>query len=161
MQKAVFGKSPSGKRLERIEQSPHFRNGRFHNINPTPALTEGTSYFKVLFQFLFNRTVHRYPIARLPTVKTNLSQLRPDENVLVWFGHSSYYLQVAGKRMLVDPVLSGNASPIPGTNKAFAGTDVYTVGDIPAIDYLFITHDHYDHTDYDTLVKLRPKIQRI
>lgn len=161
MQRAVFGKSPSGKRLERIKQSPHFRNGRFHNINPTPALTEGTSYFKVLFQFLFNRTVHRHPLERLPTIKTNLAKLRPDENLLVWFGHSSYYLQIAGKRILVDPVLSGNASPIPGTNKAFAGTDVYTAGDIPAIDYLFITHDHYDHTDYDTLVKLRPKIQRV
>src|SRR5690554_1020903 len=140
MQRAVFGKSPAGKRLERMKQSSHYRNGQFHNINHTPALTEGTSYFKVLFQFLFNKTINRYPVERLPTIKTDLSKLPKDENLLIWFGHSSYYLQIDGKRILVDPVLSGNASPIPGTNRAFAGTNLYTVDDIPKIDHLFITH---------------------
>jgi len=161
MQKAIFGKSPSGKRLERIRKSPNYRNGQFQNINPTPSLTEGSSYFQVLFQFLFNKTSSLYPTESLPSVKTNLLELPKDENILVWFGHSSYYLQIDGKRLLVDPVLSGSASPIPGTNRAFEGTDLYTAEEIPAIDYLFITHDHYDHTDYHTLVKLRPKIQRV
>jgi L-ascorbate metabolism protein UlaG (beta-lactamase superfamily) len=58
-------------------------------------------------------------------------------------------------------VLSGRASPVSFTTKAFEGTDPYTVADIPDIDYLFITHDHWDHLDYDTLTKLRPRVKKV
>src|SRR5690606_15907965 len=54
-----------------------------------------------------------------------------------------------------------NASPISGTNKAFPGADVYTVEDIPEIDYLLITHDHYDHLDYKTVKELIPKVKKV
>jgi len=90
-----------------------------------------------------------------------LWRLAPAENVLVWFGHSSYFLQVDGKRILVDPVLSGRASPVSFTTKAFDGTDPYKVADIPDIDFLFITHDHWDHLDYDTVTKLRPRVNKV
>jgi L-ascorbate metabolism protein UlaG (beta-lactamase superfamily) len=70
-------------------------------------------------------------------------------------------MQIDGKRFLVDPVFSGNASPLPGTTKAFNGTDRYTADDIPAIDYLFISHDHYDHLDYETLLALKGKIKKV
>ncbi|RZL17655.1 MAG: MBL fold metallo-hydrolase, partial [Pedobacter sp.] len=84
-----------------------------------------------------------------------------DSNVLVWFGHSSYFMQIDGKRILVDPVFSGNASPVPETVKAFKGTDRYKVEDLPAIDYLIISHDHYDHVDYETLTKLKNKTKKV
>jgi len=84
-----------------------------------------------------------------------------DSNVLVWFGHSSYFIQLDGKRILVDPVFSGNASPIPGTVTAFKGTDRYKVEDLPDIDYLIISHDHYDHVDYETLIKLKNKTKKV
>ena len=81
---------------------------------------------------------------------------------LVWFGHSSYLIQIDGKRILVDPVFSGNISPVPiYTNKSFKGTDRYSVEDLPYIDYLFISHDHYDHLDYETIVKLRSKTKNV
>ena len=63
---------------------------------------------------------------------------------MVWFGHSSYYMQLEGKSFLVDPVLTDNASPIYGTNISFLGANTYTTQQIPVIDYLIITHDHYD-----------------
>lgn len=81
--------------------------------------------------------------------------------MLVWFGHSSYYLQLDGTRFLVDPVFSDYASPIPGMVKAFAGTNRYSVDDLPQIDYLLITHDHYDHLDYETIVKLSSKVDKV
>ena len=79
----------------------------------------------------------------------------------MWFGHSSYFLQVDGKRILVDPVFSGSASPVSFTTKAFRGSDVYTVEDLPAIDYLFITHDHWDHLDYKTVLQLKSKVGKV
>jgi L-ascorbate metabolism protein UlaG (beta-lactamase superfamily) len=93
-------------------------------------------------------------------VRRDLLHLSSAENVLVWFGHSSYFLQLDGKRILVDPVLSGRASPVSFTTKAFDGTDPYTVADIPDIDFLFITHDHWDHLDFDTVAKIRPRVKR-
>ena len=80
---------------------------------------------------------------------------------MVWFGHSSYFLQIDGKKILVDPVFSGNASPVKFTTKSFEGSDVYAAADIPVIDYLFITHDHYDHLDYETIIQLKPKIKKV
>jgi L-ascorbate metabolism protein UlaG (beta-lactamase superfamily) len=70
-------------------------------------------------------------------------------------------MQLDGKKILVDPVLSGNASPIPGTVKAFKGTDRYSVDDLPEIDYLLISHDHYDHLDYKTIKALKDKVKNV
>src|SRR5699024_11849840 len=60
----------------------------------------------------------------IPVIKTDLSKISKDENVLVWFGHSSYFIQIDGKRILVDPVFCG-ASPVSFVNKPFKGADAY------------------------------------
>ena len=156
-----FGKLPSGERLERIKKSPNFKNGQFQNIHFTPNLAEGVSMFTVMRHFFFGKNKNRKPPGLLPSVKTDLIHLDPSRNCLVWFGHSSYFIQIDGKKILVDPVFSGNASPIPSTTKSYPGSDVYTTDDLPEIDYLFITHDHWDHLDYKTVVKLKPKVLQV
>ncbi|MCF3109073.1 MBL fold metallo-hydrolase [Niabella sp. CC-SYL272] len=161
MQLPKFGKAPSGARLERILKSPHYKDGKFQNRHFTPTLTEGYSMVGVLREQLFKKLPRRRPVDPIPSIKTDLLQLPADSNVLVWFGHSSYWIQVDGKRLLIDPVFSGNASPIPGTNTAFRGSDAYTADDFPPVDYLLITHDHYDHLDYETITALRNKVKLV
>jgi L-ascorbate metabolism protein UlaG (beta-lactamase superfamily) len=90
-------------------------------------------------------------------MKPALAALRPEEPALIWFGHSSYYLQLEGLKILVDPVLGGRASPVPGMVKAFVGTDIVRPADFARLDYLLITHDHYDHLDYQTILRLKSK----
>jgi L-ascorbate metabolism protein UlaG (beta-lactamase superfamily) len=158
---ARFGAPPSGERLSKIQQSPNYRNSQFQNLSNTPALTEGTSYFRVLKEFLLDKTKFKIPPSPLPSVKTDLLNLDPDKNILVWFGHSSYFMQLNHKTILVDPVFSGNASPLNFTTKSFKGSDIYTAADFPSIDYLFITHDHWDHLDYKTILDLKPKVRRV
>ncbi|QDA60130.1 MBL fold metallo-hydrolase [Hymenobacter jejuensis] len=155
-----FGAAPSGARLARIAQSPNYRNGKFQNLSPTPDLAEGVSYARVMRQFFFEKSARSAPAALLPSRKTDLRQLSSAENVIVWLGHSSYFLQLDGKRILVDPVLSGSASPLPFGTRSFAGSDVYTVADLPPIDYLFISHDHWDHLDYATVKQLQPSVKQ-
>ena len=87
--------------------------------------------------------------------------LKPEDDVLVWFGHSSYFIQIDGKKILVDPVFSGSISPIASLAKAFKGTDIYSVNDLPEIDYLFISHDHWDHLDFETIVNLKSKVKKV
>ncbi len=111
MHQPPFGAFAKGGRLQRIQRSPNFRDGSFQNQHFTPTLAEGTNYFTVLKEFFFGKSKRNRPVGSLPSQKTNLHTLPADENVLVWFGHSSYFIQVDGKKILVDPVFSGNASP--------------------------------------------------
>jgi L-ascorbate metabolism protein UlaG (beta-lactamase superfamily) len=159
LQHPKFGKAPSGERLSRIRQSPQFKKDKFENSSFTPMFAEGYSISSLLYDQLLKKQPDREPKGIIPSVKTDLLQLDRDENILVWFGHSSYFMQFEGKRFLVDPVFSGNASPVPGSVKAFKGTDPYTVFDLPEIDFLLITHDHYDHLDYETIVAIKDKVQ--
>lgn len=161
MQQPKFGHAPSGERLERIKKSPHYKDRSFKNLSHTPDLTEGVSYYAVTKEFFFNEKKRVKPTDTIPHTKTNLLNLDPKEDVLVWFGHSFYYIQIDGKKILVDPVMSGAASPLSFTTPSFLGTDTYTTDDFPEIDYLFISHDHWDHVDHQTLQKLKPKIKKI
>lgn len=159
MQQASFGKAPSGARLERIKKSPQYRDGAFQNQSETPALTGGASYFTVIKDFFFGKHERKAPDAALPAIKRDLQQAPPAKPQLTWFGHSSYLLQVNGLNILVDPVFSGRTSPVSyaGT-KAFPGADIYKAADMPRIDVLLITHDHYDHLDYPTILKLKDRV---
>lgn len=156
-----FGKLPTGTELERVKHSSNYRDGKFQNIHDTPNLEEGVSYYTVMRKFFFAKSKRSKPAAALPSAKADLHTLPADKDILVWFGHSSYFIQVDGKKILVDPVFSGSVSPIRITTKSFKGTDVYSAEDMPVIDYLFISHDHWDHLDYDTMLKLKPKVKTI
>jgi L-ascorbate metabolism protein UlaG (beta-lactamase superfamily) len=161
MQQPMFGRKPSANRQQLIQQAVNFKEGSFQNQNHTPSFTDGANFFTVLNKFFFAKKERNKPSVPLPSVKTDLKQLDKEENVLVWMGHSSYFMQLDGKTFLVDPVLSGHASPFSFTTNSFAGSDIYTTEDIPAIDFLFISHDHWDHLDYKAITKLQPKIKHI
>jgi L-ascorbate metabolism protein UlaG (beta-lactamase superfamily) len=70
-------------------------------------------------------------------------------------------MHLGGKRILIDPVFSAYAAPVSFVNKAFDGTNQYTAEDMPEIDYLLISHDHWDHLDYPTVTALKPKIKNV
>jgi len=161
MRRPIFGKAPDGQRLERIRKSANYEDGKFQNVHDTPDLTEGYSISGILYDQLFGEHPRRTPVDTIPSIKTDLWTLPASVDVLIWFGHSSYFMQIDGKRILMDPIFSGNASPLPGTVKSYTGTDIYTVEDLPAIDYLFISHDHYDHLDYETIMALKTKVKKI
>src|SRR5690606_23624607 len=161
MQHPKFGKAPSGDHLELLKQSPNYKDGKFQNLSFTPGISEGYSMISIAYDFILKKFPRAYPIDTIPSVKNDLKQIPLTENVLVWFGHSSYFIQLNGKRFLIDPVFSGNASPVPNSNRSFTGTDIYTVNDLPEIDYLLISHDHYDHLDYQTIIELKPKVKHI
>lgn len=161
LQHPRFGALPKGARLLRIQQSPQFRGGQFQNEHLTPSLTEGATTFSVMKKFFFGKNPNGSPSFVVPSVKTDLHAFDPRQNVLVWFGHSSYFLQVDGKRILVDPVFGKTASPLRFTTRRFPGTEIYNAEDIPAIDYLFISHDHWDHLDYRTMLSIDSRVGKI
>lgn len=156
----ITGKLPSAKHLHRLRQSPNYKQGAFQNLSPTPMKPEGVTYWKMTKEF-FKKHPNTVPPAKLPFIKTDLRKLNSDETMIVWFGHSSYFIRADNKNFLVDPVFSGNAAPLSFMVKAFPGSNEYDAEDMPAIDYLILTHDHYDHLDFKTIRKLKKKVNRI
>src|SRR3546814_1972729 len=92
----------------------------------------------------------RAPEMPLPVVFSK-SPANKEQTILTWFGHSTYLIQTAGLNLLVDPVFSSRAS-----FSAYLGPKAYpmsadiSLGDLPPIDIVILTHDHYDHLDYRT-----------
>ncbi len=160
MQQAVFGSNPSGARLERILKSPNYKNGSFQNLSPTEVMLKDASFLKMMKDF-FSKPKTTEPQYTLPSIQTNLNTLEDDKPTIVWFGHSSYLIKSKGKNILVDPIFSGHASPVSFFAKAFKGANTYGVKDMPTIDLLIITHDHYDHLDYETILALQPKVKKM
>jgi L-ascorbate metabolism protein UlaG (beta-lactamase superfamily) len=160
LQQPQFGKTPSGERFNRILQSPNYKKTKFENLSHTPDLVEGFTYFDII-KGLFKKIKDREPAKPIPYIKTDLKNLNPNQNLLIWFGHSSYFLQIEGKKILIDPVFSGFASPFSFGVKAFEGSNEYQPEDFPEIDLLIISHDHYDHLDYKTVSKFKPKVKQI
>lgn len=161
MQKATFGSLPSAESLQRIKKSAHYKDGEFQNRIYTPTLAPGYTYWGVIQKQLFDKAVPTEPSGKIPSVQSDLKHLSVDQNLLVWFGHSSTLLQIDGKKILIDPIFSNNASPIPNSVTAFNGTNTYQVQDLPNIDYLLISHDHYDHLDYETILALKNKVKTV
>ncbi|RZJ79862.1 MAG: MBL fold metallo-hydrolase [Flavobacterium sp.] len=151
----VFGKHPAGKRLEKLQSLSNYKNGQIENLSPTPNLPEGVSYWNIISKMIEGNDKGS-PTKAIPHLKSDFTS--SDELKITWFGHSSYLLQVDGINILVDPVFSERTSPFQwlGT-KQFLGTDFITPEELPDLDIVIITHDHYDHLDYNTILKLKDR----
>lgn len=162
MSQASFGKIPQGKRLERVKQSPHYdiKKKQFVNEVETEFMTGNKSTLTVWREFMFNKKKNTVPDTAIHAIKTDVKSLPADKDWLVWFGHSSYLLNLSGKKILVDPVFY-KGSPVGFANKMFKGTDIYKPVDMPDIDYLVITHDHWDHLDYEVVTEMEPRVKKV
>jgi L-ascorbate metabolism protein UlaG (beta-lactamase superfamily) len=156
----VFGKNPGKEEQALYAKSERFDNGFFTNISETKMMGEEASFINFT-KGIFGRSRHLKPSFVMPSKKTELNGGVSNLPVITWFGHSSYHLSIHNRNVLIDPVFSGAASPVGEFVKAFKGADVYGPKDVPTIDLLILTHDHYDHLDYNTIVALRTKIAHV
>jgi L-ascorbate metabolism protein UlaG (beta-lactamase superfamily) len=156
----ILGKNPSGDLKIKTERSPNYNNGKFNNLTETVMIAKDAKAHQFISDII-NAKKNREPATKIPSSKSNLNSLEPDVVSITWFGHSSYHIYINNKHILVDPVFSGHASPFSFMVKAFNGSDVYTADDFETIDILLLTHDHYDHLDYRTLLKLKEKVKAI
>ena len=161
LQHPKFGALPEGTHIQAVEHSPHYWGGEFHNLVDTPMRTGDSSFLSNVLSLLLDRNRNLKPPVSLPSTRIDLKALPPGEDAVIWLGHSSFFLQLGGKRILIDPVFSANAGPFPGTNVAFAGTTPYTAEDMPPIDFLLVTHDHWDHLDHPSAKALLPKVGQV
>ena len=156
----AIGQLPKGERLSRIEKSPNYKNGEFVNLEETPMLTGNESKLTAWWNFLFKDYERIKPSVELSKVVTDVKKL-DNTDLIIWFGHSSFYMQLDGKKLLIDPVFNDYAAPLPIFNTAFMGENPYTSENFPELDYLIISHDHYDHLEQDSIKNLATKVKKI
>ena len=146
---STLGNSPDGDRLKRMEASENFSDGRFRNAVERP-LMEG-SYWGMFKEMLFGKQ-ERVPKQTLPYATPTAADFAepPAELQLVWLGHSSFLIEVEGKRLLVDPVFESHASPVPLFAKRFQNPPLAR-DSLPRIDAVLISHDHYDHLEMESI----------
>ena len=158
-----FGRVAKGERLERIRKSTSFVDEHFRNEVPTRLFTGKENRLKMTWKALASRSDDRSvpQEGEVPVVHTDLKNLPAEGDLYVWFGHSSFLLRLSGQNILVDPVFH-KASPFSFINRAFKGTAIYKPQDMPErIDYLVISHDHWDHLDYQTVTELRDRVRKV
>ncbi|MCB9814871.1 MBL fold metallo-hydrolase [Candidatus Nomurabacteria bacterium] len=135
--------------------SPNFRDGRFQNIVSTPMTSEKNSLGKSLYAFMFSKDKNSYPKKPLSTAefsKNFLDSLFETDVSVTWFGHSTALFAAKGLTILTDPVFNKNKiPPLYLGPKPFPYKNEYNLSDLPKIDIVLLSHDHFDHLDMDTI----------
>lgn len=152
----AFGRTPSNDDIKDYsKRASNYKNGKFYNENEfkmiysNPKENKFTSQKKVI------------PTNSIPIAKPKFLD-NPSLDVLniTWLGHSSTLIQMHGLNILIDPVFNYYSSPVSFFGpKRFSKLPV-EINDLPNIDIVVITHDHYDHLDYNTVKKIDNKVSK-
>ncbi len=157
---ASMGAAATDNRLTRMQQSPQYEDGIFVNRLPMSENDWGLVDFLNMLKDWWGGEQERTPKDPVAVKKLTAAdfQLVSDDLSIRWMGHSSVLIEIEGKRVLTDPVWSDFASPVQFAGPQRFFEPVIPLSDLPAIDVVVISHDHYDHLDHDTIVALKDKV---
>lgn len=155
-----LGGTPTPAQRLDYARSGHYEAGEFKNLVPTTVMTGG-GVFVALWRTLFSSVPNVRPARPLPTHpldSLSITQKTPDLVRVTWFGHSASLVEIAGQNILLDPMLSVKMGPLAWvTPKRYNPQLAITPEQLPPIDAVLISHDHYDHLDYKTIIKIKSK----
>ncbi len=157
----VFGRRASQDKIQQFNESANFINGKFVNQERT-TMDAGLRTSLSIARDFIKPNPNRKPAAPLPVQRLAISGEKHDGGTKVtWFGHSAFLIEIDGKRLLLDPMFGTAPSPFPAFGgKRYSEKLPFEVEDLPFIDAVLFSHDHYDHLDYGTIKKLRDKTGR-
>ena len=144
----AFGKRASGARLVAMKASPQWRDGKF--VNPQPLQNH---MWRAIVAAL-DASAHVSPASALPVQRVDLTNPPRTGLRATWLGHSSVLIEIDGHRVLTDPMLSQRASPLPWLGPQRWFTSPLDANNMPALDAVVISHDHYDHLDRNSIMAL-------
>ncbi|HYD54668.1 MAG TPA: MBL fold metallo-hydrolase [Gemmatimonadaceae bacterium] len=147
-----LGAAPTGARLARIQRSPNFRDGAFRNPDATRLGTPGSTW-QMLRHWLAGDE-QRVPPGPMPIARLSREDFaRPPASGLraTWLGHATVLVEIDGARLLFDPVWARRASPSSLVGPERFHPPPLSLDDLPPLDAVVASHDHYDHLDRDVV----------
>lgn len=153
----AFGGKHSKEKKAAFRQSKQYQDGKFVNQVPTSWDTSFGSMVSMMKDFI-KGTPDRKPKSHIPMV-TFTHEPTADAKI-TWFGHSAFLLEIDGKSILFDPMFGKAPTPFPLRSQRYSGKLPFEIEELPMIDAVFLTHDHYDHLDYGSIMKLKGKVKR-
>ena len=157
-----FGGKITADLIQQYEQSVNWQNGVFQNLETTTMDMPLSKMPSMLYKQFFNAK-GRTPKKPLPVVPFDKAafEATSEKTKLIWYGHSVVLMRMNGKTILIDPMLGDDTTPIaPFASKRFSKNTLSLIDDFPTIDLIVLTHDHYDHLDYDSIQKLKSKTKQ-
>jgi len=146
----------------KYQASSNWKNGTFQNLMETQTAINWKQLPTILYKQIKGHKEGQ-PQSLLPVDLFNAEQFhsQADKAKLIWYGHSVVLLKLNNKTILIDPMFGPDASPIgPKRTKRFSADTLAIIDQLPEIDLLLLTHDHYDHLDFASITKLKPKIKQ-
>ncbi|MNO35241.1 metal-dependent hydrolase [compost metagenome] len=154
----AFGGNPTKEQKELYSTLDNYVNGKFVNQEPVKVNVSAADYFSMTKDSISGGK-DRNPAGQLPVSKIDWNKIKSEEDSLTWFGHSAFLLSLDNKKILVDPMLGPVASPVSFVgSRRYSEDMLHIIDEMPPIDAIFITHDHYDHLDYPSIRKLKDKV---
>ncbi|MFG1884835.1 MBL fold metallo-hydrolase [Micromonospora sp. NPDC049102] len=149
---AALGGRLAGARAERAARSPQFRDGTFHNQADVRTMVAAEPGRNLVRELIFGKQKRR-PTAPVPLVRPDASPAADtaDELNIVWYGHASALIEIEGRRVLLDPVWSDRCSPSGAVGPRRLHEPPVGIDELPPLDAILISHDHYDHLDMPTV----------
>jgi L-ascorbate metabolism protein UlaG (beta-lactamase superfamily) len=155
-----FGGSISKEEKAIFKNSSQWDGEKFNNAVET-SMDLQLKNLPGLLKNTFKGRSERGPKEALPMIKFDKEDWMQDtaDFKFIWFGHSTGLMKFANKNILIDPMFGGDASPVgPFRTKRYTDSTLYIIDLLPSIDVVCITHDHYDHLDYESFKKLKGKV---
>ena len=146
-------------KMEKINNAERYKENKFLNYTPSPEMNL-VKMLPMMWDFMFTDN-DRKPKVELPTHKIDISKIinvKPDELKVTWVGHSSQIINIDGKLILADPVF--NSKTVFMGPSRYNGDVPLDIEDLPEIDVVIISHNHYDHLNIATIEKIHPKVKR-
>jgi L-ascorbate metabolism protein UlaG (beta-lactamase superfamily) len=154
-----FGAKPSKIELEKFSKAVHWNGTIFENLEETNMEFSLSNMPKFLHKQFFEKK-GREPNKALPIIPFNKDVIEISNQSMqsIWYGHSAIFMHLNNKTILIDPMFGQDAAPIaPFKVKRFSAATLEIIDSFPQIDLVLISHDHYDHLDYDSILKLKEK----
>jgi len=155
-----FGGVASKQQQELFSKSKHYKDGKFLNNGGVKMEMSIKDSFKAMW-ILFKSNSNARPNKNIAVQKIDSITIANynSKTRFIWFGHSTFLLQIKGKNLLIDPMFGNVPAPNPLLgNKRFSNVLPIEIEKLPFIDAVLITHDHYDHLDYESIQKLKDKV---
>ena len=156
-----FGGLASKQQQELFSKSKHYKDGKFLNNGGVKIEMSLKDSFKAMW-ILFKSNSKAEPNKNIAVQKVDSISIANynSKTRFIWFGHSTFLLQTKGKNLLIDPMFGDVPAPNPLLgNKRFSNELPIEIEKLPSIDAVLITHDHYDHLDYESIQKLKDKVK--